>query len=362
MFHDPGKVFPRSKPHHSTSRAEKDLQNNISRARLVANAALQRQKEALALRSSNISQRIELDGLDPEMATHLLEMHFNRQHYSFLISYRPATFDSLMNDGPYANKLLLNAIYYSSSVLSDRPELRSDPDDPQTAGHYFYRRFKTLLVDEIDKPTIPTAAGLLLCGATLVSHGQPSAGWALCGLAYRMIIDLGCHLLIDGSRKDKTEETALLTDLDLEIRKRLYWGAFMTDATQALYFGRPPTLRSSQARVPLALLDTYEELEDWVPYLDPQHPGHMDGFAGYAPKPAYAVSVHCAMVRLLEISARIVNTFYSIKSIRTSTYHIKETKRSVSRDLEEWEGSLPDHLRMPPDTDKTPPPHQLTIL
>ncbi|KAL9570282.1 hypothetical protein ACKAV7_005585 [Fusarium commune] len=143
--------------------------------------------------------------------------------------------DSLASGGgPFANKLLLNAIFYSTSLYSDRPSLRADPDDPQSVGRRFYDRFRELLIDELDKPSIPSALALLLTSVSLVSQGKPSA--------------------------------------EQEMRKRLYWAAFTTDATQALYLGRPCMFASAQARVPLQLLDTFEELEEWEPYIDPKSP------------------------------------------------------------------------------------------
>lgn len=135
-----------------------------SKARLISNAALQRQREPSLFRQpSNV---VDLDGCDPELARHLLDLHFNRQHYAYLISYRPAIMENLANGGgPWVNKLLLNAIYYSSTLYSDRQCLRSNLEDPNNIGTRFYKRFRQLLADEIDKPSIPSAVALLLTSA-----------------------------------------------------------------------------------------------------------------------------------------------------------------------------------------------------
>jgi hypothetical protein len=346
-----------------TSAFEREKRNQISQARLVANAAVQRQRESFFMGNPKLAvmQAIDFDGVEPELATHLIDLHFNRTHFTYLFSYRPAITDSLVNKGPYCNKILLNAIYLSSSLYSGRTELRSDLTDSQSAGERFYRRIRALLVDHIDKPSIPSAVGLLLCGAALVSTGRPSAGWIHCGIAYRMIIDLGCHLTVESRRGNPDNDMALLTDVELEIRKRLYWGAFLTDSTQSLYFGRPPCLRASQARVPQLLLDTYEELEAWSPYLDPQ--SSTSPVVPYQPHPAYAISTFNAMVGLFEISSRIVHTFYSIHSLQHSSRYIREAKAATASELDRWWASLPDHLRFIPEKqDLTPPPHQITPL
>lgn len=359
MFHQSARHKRASLAPNPITAEERRVRNQMSKARLIANAALQQQKENMLFRNYGISSKIDLDGVNPELAFHLMSLHWNRQHYTYLISYRPAIMDSLTNDGPYINSLLLNAIYFSSSILSDRIEVREDPLDPLSAGMPFYKRFRTLLADHIDKPSIPTATALLLCGASLVSHGQPSAGWIMCGIAYRMIIDLGCHMTVESRRIDRTSEMALLSDIDLEIRKRLYWGAFMTDATQSLYFGRPSYFRASQARVPQLLLDTFEELEDWTPYKDPLI---STDFPPYQHRPAYAISTFNAMTRLFSISSKIVHSFYSIKSLHNSSEHIRGVKVAAESELDQWQASVPAHLRFDPEMDSTPPPHQVTPL
>ncbi|KAH8804363.1 fungal-specific transcription factor domain-containing protein [Xylogone sp. PMI_703] len=357
IFHQLGHTKKPSSLADPASMEERKQRNQISKARLIANAALLRQRESILLRAPSINKNVDFDGLDPELAIHLLDLHWNRQHYTYLISYRPAIMDSLMSNGPYVNTLLLNSIYFSSSLLSDRVEVRSDPADPQSAGVPFYDRFRTLLVDNIDKPSIPTSVALLLCGATLVSHGKPSAGWIMCGIAYRMIIDLGCHLVLDPRRCSANNQTELLTDVELEMRKRLYWGAFLTDVTQSLYFGRPPCLRASQARVPQLLLDTYEELDDWTPYIDPLIPPGLPPYG--QPRPAYAITTFNSMIRLFSIASKIVHSLYSIKSLKDSRQHIKTVKTAAESELEQWIASLPSHLQFDPETDSVPPPHQV---
>ncbi|KAJ5107514.1 fungal-specific transcription factor domain-containing protein [Penicillium angulare] len=261
-----------------------------SKARLISNAALQRQREARIFRQPY--NTIDLDGCEPELAKHLLDLHFNRQHYAYLISYRPAIMDGLANGGgPWINKLLLNAIYYSSTLYSDRSYLRPKLDAPNSGSAQFYNRFRRLLGDAIDKPSIPSAMALLLTSATLVSQGHSSAGWNLSGTAYRMIIDMGCHLTLGPDHQNtviSSDRHILARDLEQEMRTRLYWGAFATDATQSLYLGRPCMLASTEARVPMRFLDTFEELEEWEPYIDPESPAPPP--PAYASQPAYAVS------------------------------------------------------------------------
>lgn len=330
-----------------------------SKARLISNAALQRQREARLVRQP--ANMIELDGCEPELAWHLLDLHFNRQHYAYMISYRPAIMDSIATGGgPWVNQLLLNAIYYSSTLYSDRPCLKLDPQDPNSkVGERFYKRFRQLLVDEIDRPSIPTVVALLLTSATLVSQGRSSAGWNLSGTAYRMIIDMGCHLMLGPDYSSNMGHGQLLRrDLEQEMRKRLYWGAFVTDATQALYLGRPCMFAATEARVPLHFLDTFEELEEWEPYNDSQSlPENRP--PAFVPQPAFALSTFSWLVRLFQISTHITD-LYGIQVMKCTSEYLQEKKAKIERELECWNTSLPNHLKFDGSGLVTPPPHQIT--
>lgn len=335
-----------------------------SRAVLISNAALQKQRESRIFRQPQGS--IDLDGCPPELAKHLFDLHFNRGHCGYLITYRPAIMDSLSNGGPWVNKLLLNAIYYNSSLYSDRPEMMHPDGDSQSAGAHYYNRVRQLMVDEIDKPSVPTAAGLLLTSMSLVAQGKVSAAWTLSGMAYRMIIDLGCHLMLDldyRTASDQSNVQSLHQDMEHEMRKRLYWGAYITDVTQSLYFGRSCVFASAEARVPLRLLDSFEELEDWLPYSDPKSAGESteihQKWSPYNPQPSHNISCFMDLVRLMQIGLSVVE-MYGISIMQCTTQAVLEKKASIEARLETWTRSLPDHLKFDPEGSNIPPPHLIS--
>jgi hypothetical protein len=212
-------------------------------------------------------------------------------------------------------------------------------------------------MDEIDRPSLPTIVALLLCGTTLVSNGKQSGGWVLCGIAYKMIIDLGCHLSVSSHR---TIAKSKLTALEIEIRTRVYWGAFLTDKFQSLYLGRPPTLRPSEARVSKVLRDYYEELENWTPYVDSDATSSTAHLTAYQPRPTYAISTFQTLIPLGEIAYSIASTFYSIDSITFPTDHLLRVKFEIQEALDAWRSDLPLHLQFDPAVDPTPPPNQIT--
>lgn len=329
-----------------------------SKARLVSNAILQKQRESRLFRQPQ--HLVDLDGCDPELARHLIDLHFNRHHCSYLLTYRPAIMESIASRGPWVNKLLLNAIYYNSSLYSDRPGLRPPGDDPEGVGSRFYDRFCELLVPAMAKPSIPSAAALLLTSTALVAQGKVSMGWSLSGTAYRMIIDLGCHMMLGPDYQEVNANGSadmLHKDIDHEMRKRLYWGAYTTDVTQSLYLGRQCSFATTEARVPVQLLDEFDELEDWRPYFDITEPAPQP--SSYRPQPVYAVSTFTANIQLMQVGA-LISDLYGISTVGYETRIVLKKKAVIERKLGEWVESLPEHLSFHPDEGEVPPPHQIT--
>jgi hypothetical protein len=346
--------FPAGKRSRScTSENEQKAQLEAIKDQLFANTAYQRQRESFFWGSPArpFGPQVDFDGVPPELAIHLLNIHWNRQQFAYLLTYRPAIFDSLANNGPYANKLLLNAIFYSSCGL-----VRSGGTDPEVTGETFYKRFKMLLMDEIDKASLPTIVALIVVGRTLVSDGKQDAGWNLCGTAYRMIISLGLHLTATSPPNTKT------TAIEMEMRTRIYWGAFMLDKHQSLYIGRPPMLRPEDARVSKTMLDRYEELENWAPYIGPREEMTPKNtlLAAYQPRPIFTISTFQLSITLSEIAYAITTKFYTVGSVNTPHEQLLKAKHEIQCALNSWRERIPHHLRYDPAVDPTPPPTQIT--
>lgn len=169
-----------------------------------------------------LNANFDFDGVDPELAWHLLDLHWNRQHHAFMVTYRPAFMRDMATGGPYFSRILLNAIYFGAAKFSPRLELRKVSTDVRTAGWQFRDRVRDLLGRALDYSNITTIQALLLMCNTLFALGdEPSAAWIYAGNAFRMIIDLGLHV-------DVTSRSNLrhLTDEDIEIRRRVFWAAF----------------------------------------------------------------------------------------------------------------------------------------
>lgn len=331
-----------------------------ARDRLISLAALSRQRETILISNPSMTANIDFDGVPMNMAMHLLDLHWNRLHLIYLQTYRPAIMDSLINNGPYVSKLLLNAIYLQSSLYSDRKGLEMDAQTPRTTGMAFYKRFKELVVDCIDRPNMPTVVGILICGTCLVPYGKQKAGWVYCGMAYRMMVDLGYHLNIPKTPEEGNKFR--LSATDIEIRRRVYWGAYISDKYQSLWLGRPPALRESDSNAPREFLDSFDEMAQWVPYVDHQGQPLAVGSLAYQPRTCHSLSTFHALLRLATIASRVIDNLYSVKSATTPHSTLLQAKRELSAQLTDWNNNIPAHLWFDPDRDNdTLPPHQLNL-
>lgn len=323
------------------------------RQRLFAYSALQFQKEYTYM----AERKFDLDGLDWDTANHLFALHWNHQHLGFLMTYRPAVMESLATGGPHCNKLLLNAIYYTSALQSDRPNMRDDPAHPEDLGSRIFVRFQSLLGTTIQNSTPASIAALVAMGSSCVSNGRQTIGWLYAGIAYRMIVDLGMHIDTDKVRMSSvafSSPSTVLSEVDLEIRRRYTWAAYINDRFQSLYFGRPPSLDMIEGISPSqTLLDTYEELEIWRPYTDPSYPQIPMVFT---PQPVHAVSTWSALLRLAEITSVLVGHFYTPKACALSVQVAHHEMQTVQRQLDHWAESLAPHLRFEPGQLPVPPP------
>ncbi|EON68406.1 hypothetical protein W97_07730 [Coniosporium apollinis CBS 100218] len=299
------------------------------------------------------SGKLDFDGVDPELGQHLLELHWNRQHHSFLITYRPAFMRDMACSGPYFSKILLNAIYFGASKFSPRLEVRKDPNDVRTAGWKFRQRVKELLGNALDGSEITTIQALLVMTNSLFALGdERSAAWLYAGLAFRMIIDLGLQV-------DALPSLQKFSDEDLEIRRRVFWGAFVVDKIQSLYQGRPVSLQETDTRVPILFLDTYEELEQWAPFA---YSAQSD--SRYSGSPAYSVSTFTALCQLSVIMNDILNHIYAERSFDREPTELSKILENLHSKLEVWHNALPSHLLFDPTKAPSlaPPPHVLSLI
>lgn len=124
--------------------------------------------------------------ISDELQDHLLELYWRWQNPWNYIVHKSAFMASFRgnDEGRYCSPLLLSSIFAIASRYSDRRELRSDPEDPSTAGSAFCEQAKILLLYESEAPTVITVQAACLLALRIMSDGKEALGWLYCGKHY----------------------------------------------------------------------------------------------------------------------------------------------------------------------------------
>ncbi|PCG92683.1 Transcription factor [Penicillium occitanis (nom. inval.)] len=209
-----------------------------------------------------------------------------------------------------------------------------------------------LAAGRLDFDGVDPEALLIMSEALFAWCDERSLSWLYSGLAINMIVDLGIHT----DRRTPAMNKALTSE-DLEIRRRLFWAAFVQDKVQSIYQGRPSRLREQDVNVPISFMDDYEELDQFTS-LSYAREEILMSF------PTRSVSVFEQLCKLSLIMDRILSGIYAENCSSKSTSYLLNTARSLHQDLEDWRKALPEHLNMNFDSSSHPPltPHALSLM
>lgn len=116
-----------------------------------------------------------LQSLAPEIVEQLIDLYFEWEQPWFQVVDEGLFRDSRQHDGRYFSPLLLCCIIAIASRYSDCPELRSDPNDANSAGIMFLEHAEVLLHFELKWPSITTIQSLAIMAILhVVSRHQAS--------------------------------------------------------------------------------------------------------------------------------------------------------------------------------------------
>ncbi|TWU76330.1 hypothetical protein ED733_005968 [Metarhizium rileyi] len=326
-------------PFLDTSSSDTDLQR---RERLIHNAWHQRAMENL--------NKI------PEPFQYLLNVHWCWIQPLFNFIYRPAFTRDMQSMGPYYSHTLLNAVI-SHSIRWGRsdPSTRRLLDDSYQSGLVFGKHARSMLFEELNNGvcTIPTIQTLLLLSAQECSQGNTTQAWTYSGIAFRLLDHLG--ICVDSQR---FPGSVPLSDEELEIRRRIYWGCYFWDKLICLYLGRSPSLKHTNISPSHIMYDDSAENDLWVPFGIPQ----TDPTWKYPPTTAHSATCFMSMCRLAVIFNEILVHMYDPLSQNTDA-EIQECLNSQKPLLQQWWDQLPTHLKIDPISlpNLAPPSHIVTL-
>ncbi|KAF7121817.1 hypothetical protein CNMCM5793_009370 [Aspergillus hiratsukae] len=187
------------------------------------------------------------DGFIPtELETHLIDLYFAWEQPWYQIVDEDLFRDSMAHGGRYFTPLLLYSILAMGSRYSDRIETRTDANDPNTAGRFFFEQAKALLHREMERPSLTTIQALGLIGMFYIATGTDAAGWLHHGMANRLSLDMGLNL-----DPAAFEEAVSMSLEEMQLRRQIYWTLYCHDKLSASYTGRVCSMLDVQGAVSL---------------------------------------------------------------------------------------------------------------
>ncbi|KAF2138905.1 uncharacterized protein K452DRAFT_361105 [Aplosporella prunicola CBS 121167] len=288
----------------------------------------------------------EDDEVPYELKSHLVDLFFYWQQPWCQVVDEKLYRESEMNSGRYYSPLLLNCILAVGSRFSDRPEVRLDVNDPNTAGRCFVEKAELQLLSDLKWPSVTTIQSLSLlntiyvvcmtvgslyanCILTAQAIGADAAGWLHQGMANRLALDMGLNLdmaSLTGSNTMPSDEA--------ELRRQIYWALYCDDKLSASYTGRVCTMLDNQGVVNLP-----------SGFVSPETGAATSKVAIAGMSSTDAALLHCALIKLSHISE---NMFLALYAPKPSLQASQRTSflTSCILELKTWVHDLPSALRI----------------
>jgi hypothetical protein len=178
------------------------------------------------IRSWDAAQLYGVTECPDELRDHLLGLYWRWQNsWQYMIPQYLFLQDlHITKTSRFCTPLLLSAMLALASRYSDRLEVRTDVNDPNTAGLTFFTAAQAMLQHELEAPKTSTIQATVLIGLYITATDKESTGWLYAGQASRMAFNLGLHL--DCS---KYVQQGLITPEDAFARNVTWWGVYVID-------------------------------------------------------------------------------------------------------------------------------------
>lgn len=106
--------------------------------------------------------------MSEELQSHLIDLYFEWEGPWLQVVNEKLFRESMANCGRYFSPLLLSSILALGSRYCDRVEVRSDPNDPNTAGKMFIEQAERLVQNDLRWPKITTIQSLAIMGMVYI--------------------------------------------------------------------------------------------------------------------------------------------------------------------------------------------------
>lgn len=259
------------------------------------------------------------------VANRLQEAFFSHRWSSLPFLHRPTFlkkhYESVLLAGAQADRVSLFLTYMVFAIGAI--DLRRQKEDLSvTPLEYFKTATSFYLTPLVEKDNLETVQGLLLLSTFAINEPQSLNAWMVSGLAMRSAVELGLHRSVQSGN----------TMFQSEMRKRVFWAAYVLDRSISITLGRPLSIqdRDINVELPLPLSD-----EDLV--LEDMSPGSCQSVS---PTPS-DLSTFVHIIKLRQLNSRIQNTFYPADTTGIDASLVNAQRDGIRTMLENWIGSTP---------------------
>ncbi|CAJ0908705.1 5173_t:CDS:2 [Entrophospora sp. SA101] len=261
-----------------------------------------------SIKSKRNDKNLVIELPPKELCDALLNIYWNKLHPYVPFIDKSEVMEKYNNlETNFPSVILLYSIFALASKYIDDTSVRSNPDDPITAGVPFYERAKEIIKDEFETATITTVQALLLL-SIFYQGDKGSTPWIYVGLAIRLAQDMGLHR--DSSKWN-------LDERQIELRKRIWWVCVLLDRFISTALGRPFAINDSDYDIQLPIQDKLPE--------DPE--GSVESLI--------------QMIKLSLIFGQVLSHVYGIKHKHSSHKNNDSVLASLDGELNEWRDNLP---------------------
>ncbi|KAF8658322.1 hypothetical protein AX16_002090 [Volvariella volvacea WC 439] len=268
----------------------------------------------------------------------VLDAYFQHINAFLPLLHRP-TFKKSISDNEHLRDRGFGAIVLLACALGSRysedHRTFADPTEPRSSGWQWFQQVVTFRSSFAQRPSLYELQGFALHVLFAQSSEMPQGVWTQIGLALRMTQEVGAH------RRRLRKGAPSAED---ELWKRAFWVIVCIDRFITANSGRPLSLQPEDIDVdlPTECDDEYWDCNDAK--LNFRQP----------PEVPSAIAFFNCYVKLMDILASAMKAIYSLKkpllALKGSGQHILPNLDSA---LNNWMGSLPEHLRWNPAQENT---------
>ncbi|PLB49929.1 Zn(II)2Cys6 transcription factor [Aspergillus steynii IBT 23096] len=227
------------------------LQTEVSASIVAPVAALDWESESVY----HLYDRVVIEvGVSKSIQEELLNLYFTWENPWFAVVDEMLYYEGINSGSQYCSPLLHYCILAVGSLYSHKIDVRSDPNDPKTAGDIFVAKAKGYLYKSIESPSLTTVQAVTIIGTYYIAIGGDASCWLHHGMANRLVLDLGLNLDPAGF-----EETKTLSHREIQLRRQIYWALYCHDKWSSSYTGRVCSMLDSQGAVRVPEDDENEE-------------------------------------------------------------------------------------------------------